>query len=139
VAGSGVIALSIQFCDAIIVVKFERAELTSLNRVCSLVGDGNANLEEMAWDEQISKPQSHFKLRVEPSPLTLSAVHLFGLRFPIGPQYMTGRGVHEMSPGTQRAANPNILVVLGVRGVFFLDPTLHLKPTRGAFIEKSLH
>jgi hypothetical protein len=71
--------------------------------------------------------------------LTLSTVHLFGLRFPIGPEYVTCRGIYQVGPGTQRALNPNILIALGIHGVFFLDPALHLKPMRRAFIEKSFH
>jgi hypothetical protein len=52
---------------------------------------------------------------------------------------MTSRRIHEVSPGTQRAFDRNILVALGIGGVFFLDPTLHLQPMRRAFIEKRFH
>jgi hypothetical protein len=54
---------------------------------------------------------------------------------------MTGRGAHEVSPGTQRALNPNVLILiaLGIGRVFLLDQALNLHPKRGAFIEKCFH
>jgi hypothetical protein len=52
---------------------------------------------------------------------------------------MTGCGIHEVSPGTQWALNPNILVALGMARVFFLHPALNFQPMSGAIIEKGFH
>jgi hypothetical protein len=52
---------------------------------------------------------------------------------------MTGRGIHKMSPGTQRAPKSNILIGLGMVGVFFVDPALNFEPVRRTLIEEGFH
>lgn len=52
---------------------------------------------------------------------------------------MTGRRIHEVSPGTQRAPNSNILIGLGMVGVFLVDPALNFQPARGTLIEEGFH
>jgi hypothetical protein len=52
---------------------------------------------------------------------------------------MTGRGIYEVSPGTQRAPESDILIRLGMVGVFLVDPALNFQPVRGTLIEEGFH